>query len=421
MANNYDAYRVNWASMEIPRLVKNKLAGGIATQFNSAYNDDFKQGFPIGRTMRVPLRYRPTLRVGNQIKPNNYVIPETDITVQQQEGVDFINSDMELIFDTNRPEAAVRAEQLDGAATVIAQRIESTLSAFAALNIPNAVGALQTSPASASIARQARTTMKDLAGWDPNLKFNITPYAMETIGEGEKGTFNPNQLISRSNEEGELTRWGGFNFYESESLSDFTVGTFSGTFAVSGAGQTGSTINITGTNNGDVIKAGTIIVFDTSKRVNPSSKNVIAGSRAGFVVTADTTIASGIAALPIYPPIINPGTEVAGGMANINTPLLNADNITIMPNTTSPSAKAGKVGMVIAKDAFALVSGKFPMPFTGEAQNMLVREIPGTGIKIRQWLFSDGQTGDHYCRYDFVIGYGRLQPDVAAVRLHLGS
>lgn len=409
--------------MEVPRLVANKLAGGIATQYSSAYNDDFKQGFPIGRTMRVPLRYRPTLRVGNEIQPNNYVIPETDINVQQQEGVDFINSDMELIFDTNRPESAVRAEQLDGAATVIAQRVESVLSEFAALNIPNSVGILGTSPSTAAIARQARTTMKNLAGWTKDLKLNISSYAMETIGEGERSTFNPNQLISKSNEEGDLTRWGGFNFYESESLATFTVGVFSGTFAVSGAGQQGSVINITGSNNGDIIKRGTTIAFDGSIRVNPSSKAPIGNSRAGFVVTADTTIAGGIAALPIYPPIINPGAEVAGGMSNIDSPLGATANITIMPNTTSPGTgpKSGKIGMVIAKDAFALVSGKFPMPFTGEAENMLIREVPGTKIKIRQWLFSDGMQGNHYCRYDFVIGYGRLQPDVAAVRLHLGN
>lgn len=403
------------------RLVANRLKGGIASQFSAAYNVDFEKGFPIGRTTRVPLRFRPTLRQGSLLQPNSVVIPETDITVGEPFGVDYQWDSMQRMFDMRKTEADLSKDLDQGAAQQIAQYIEQFCCTQAMLNIPNAVGALGTSPTNFDFARAARTLLFDTAGYQEDLVMNITPYAMETAANGERATFNPQLTISEAFTEGSIKRAGGFNFKENVSLAPFTVGVFAGTITVTSSNQVGSSIGLSSTNAADIIKAGTIIVFGNSPRINPPSAGTglaalpIANNRAGFEVQEDVVFGGGVATVSIYPPIMPPGD----GMSNISTNLTAGDSVTIMPNTTSPSAKSGRIGLVLASDAMALVGGEFPMPFTGQAKILSLPGIPS--IKIRRWQASDINTDQHVLRFDCVIGTGRLQPDVAGVRLHLGS
>ena len=124
-----------------------------------------------------------------------------------------------------------------------------------------------------------------------------------------------------------------------------------------------------------------------------------------FTVLTDTTAdgTGAIAALPITPAIIVPGTN-DGTSTDANTAFgtvsaAPADNAVV---TFFGSASTNlKVNAAFHKNAIALVSAKLPMPFTGEAS--FARD-PETGIFIRYWRGSDITTGEHIHRWDMIYG-----------------
>jgi hypothetical protein len=395
----------DWITMESLRILLNDLH--ITGMMNTDYNKEFTKEFAVGDTVRVKLPQRFTIRDGIGYTPQALDRQHTTVTVDQLFGIDFDWDSVEQALKMERGDAAIRREYLEPAMSQIAQEIDSRGALWAHENTPNVAGALGTTPTSMTTYLAARQRLKELACPPGDKSMIVSPGMMNTIVANNLTTFNPQNEITKGFKEGYFGRAAGFDWYESMSLYAHTAGTAVTSLEVDGA-QSGSSILVSGT-TGQTIKKGDTITFAGVFAVNPKTRRSI-GSLKHFIVTADVTIAASAGTIPIYPAIIPTGqyqnvTAEAGGSAAI----------TLWPGTSSPSGKAGVVGLALHRDAFACVGVKLANPKAVEIASQA--RDPKTGISVSFVRQFDVQDRRMKNRFDVLLGFGNLYADSCAVRV----
>jgi hypothetical protein len=223
--------------------------------------------------------------------------------------------------------------------------------------------------------------------------------------------FNPQSSISAQYKGGVVDAAHGLEWVRSNSLYRHTAGTWAGAVTVtSGAASRRATLAVTCT-TGDTFKQGDAFSILNVNFVNPMTRRVPSGNQVQhFVVTADVTASSTSATFPIYPPIYGPGSQ----FQNVDALPAASAALTLWPGTSSPNGKAGTNGLVIGKDAFAIVGAKYERPPNTVCS---YAQDPKTKLSIRftrQW---DIKTSKTYSRWDMAVGFGVLYADEAAARI----
>ena len=85
MSNSF-AY-ADWITMESLRILLNKCQ--ISQFFNTEYNKEYQQAFPVGETVRVKYPQRYTVRSGIGYQPQAIDRKYTTVTLDQIFGIDF--------------------------------------------------------------------------------------------------------------------------------------------------------------------------------------------------------------------------------------------------------------------------------------------------------------------------------------------
>lgn len=406
MANNF--LNTNWVSMEILRLLLNKLE--VAEYFNRDWEKDFQKEFAPGAAISVKFPQRFNVIDGMGYAPQGLNRVSTSINLDQWLQVPFEFDDYERAVKLERSEKELRENYWDPAAAAMQQEMDSRAAKFAYQNSSAVCGTLGTDPTSVATYYTARQILKQKAVPPGKRAMLISSSMMASLGSNITSIFNPPDEISKMFKEGALGKLAGFDFFESNSLYSHTAGTWAGAVTVNGANQSGASLTITCT-AGDTFNVGDKFSIANVNAVNPMTRRTAGPLKAQTytVTTALTGAGGGVDVLSFLPAIYGPSSQYQ----NVDALPANSAALTLWPGTASPNGKSGTVGLALTRHAFALVGAKLFVPSSvehgGQAQD------PETGISIRKVVAWDPFRSMQINRLDSLIGFGNLYQDNGAV------
>lgn len=402
---------VDWLVMKSLDRLLNKLS--IASNFNTDYNKEFDREFAVNETVRVKLPQRWLIRDGTAYAPQPMNRVYTTVACNQPFGIDFEWDSFERALKMERGDDALQREYVDPAMDQIAQEIDSRAALYAYQNSNNIVGILGTDPAdfdaSSAAARQRLVELGCPAGGDKICA--VSPAVMRALKKSAISYFNPVTDIAKQFRTGIVGSGDGFDWYESVSLYQHTASTWAAGVTVNGAGQSGSTLNVTCT-TGDTFSVGDSVAIASVNPVNPGTRRKVGSLTKQFAITVATVGAASAATLNISPAIFGPGSQYQ----NVDALPANAAALTLFPGTSSPNGKVGTNGLAFHKNAFALVGVSLETP-KGSVEVCRQYRDEETGIAVRFLRQFDGRLSKMINRFDVLLGFGSLYPDNCSVRI----
>ncbi|MFA5265179.1 MAG: P22 phage major capsid protein family protein [Opitutaceae bacterium] len=409
MPNNFK--KVDWVMMESLRFVVNKIE--IAKYFNKSYAGEFKKPFAVGEKIQQKLPINFQVRDGMKFTPQTISERTVEITMDQPFGIDYQMDAIDKILNQDRGEEIARKRFIEPSMSRIVQEIERRCAQYATDHTPNVVGALGTTPTSIASHHQARANMVDNACPEGDWGMIISPQQHSTLGANLTTIMNPQKEISDLFRKGLLGNAAGFNWHESACLIKHTAGSMTASdVTVSATITDGATsVVLASAAAGATLKKGDILSFTTPFAVNPAHKGSL-GSAKTVVLTQDCTIGGGGTATAYFEPAL-----YGPGHPDQNVDVLpTAGHVVVLwPGTTSPSAKYGINGLALSSDAFALVFATFEDPKS--AEKAITRRDPETGISISYVKGFDFNTRAMGERFDVLIGFGTLRPEISSWRV----
>lgn len=405
---------VDWVAAESLRMLLNKL---VCAQFAThKYEKEYEKEFAVGETVRVKLPQRWLVTDGLAFQPQPINRIYTTVSVNQIFGIHFQVDSIERALKMERGREWFKEEYIDKLMAQLANEIDRRFALFAYQNTSNVVGALGVDPTSMTVFQQARQRLIEQGCPQSGEWGMLYPPAVGTsLIPALASFFNPTSEISRQYKEGSMGKMSGFDWYESVNLWRHTAGTASNhAVTVTGAGQQGSALIITGT-AADIIKQGDVFTIASVNAVNPMSRSVVS-SVVGkeFVVTTDFTLTGGADTIPISPAIFGPGSQYQ----NVDALAADGAAVTWFPGTTAPAGKTSMQGLALTKDAYAIVGVPLEIPKACEWSSRATD--PDTGISVALLEMFDPIERKKVTRADVLLGFGSLYPDNAAVRLACG-
>lgn len=402
----------NWVSMEILRFLENSLE--VADIFNTEWESEFGKNFPVGSSVQVKIPQRWLVTNGLGYQPQGIARLATTINLDQVFGIHFEWDSYERLVKMERSQEELEENYLHPAARQLAQEVDSRAAYWAALNTNNVVSTLGTDATTIAPFTAAEQVLFQKACPKGPRKLCLSPSLNASYVNSNVTQFNPASEISRMYKTGVIGTAAGWEWYRSNSLYSLTVGNApTGGVTVNGAGQSGSSLSVTGT-AGQTINPGDKFSIAGVSAVNPTTRRnsgnmglqtfVYTGS-AAFVLTG------GADSIPIAPAIYGPGSQYQ----NVSALPANGAALTFWPGTAAPSGKSGTVSLGLSKWAFAISGGKLEVPKAVERAEQT--EDPDTGMACRFVRAWDQRESKMTNRFDMCIGFGNLYPDNGSVAI----
>lgn len=402
MANNF--LNTSWVSLQILELLVNKLV--VNECFNRKWQPEFEKAFAPGQSVQVKFPQRLLVKDGMGYDPQGLNRISTTISLDQWLQIGFEWDDYEVAVKLERSKQELEDNYFEPAAAALAQEWDSRSAKFAYQNTSNVVGTLGTSPTSPSTFYSARQVLMEQA-CSPGQKVTCwSSEMMNKLGTNISTFFQPPDELDAMFKEGALGKIAGFKVYESNSLYSHTAGTWAGAVTVTGAGQSGSSLIITGT-IGDTILAGDKFSIGSGcNAANPMTRRVAGVATAKrFTVTQDYTLTGNPDTISILPAIYGPGSQYQ----NVTALPTNGAALTLWPGTTSPNGKSGTVALSIGKSAFAFSGAKLYMPKAVEESGQAYDKQTQIGVrKVHAW---DPVRSMNIHRMDSLGGFGNFYQD----------
>lgn len=401
----------DWLTMKGLQILLNKSE--VAQFFNTDYNKEFTREFPVGETVRVPLPQRFLIRQGLVYSPQPINRRHTTITMNDPFGVDFEWDSVEQALNMSRGYDAIEREYLEPAMVKIANEIDRRCAFWAYQNTNHCVGSLGTTPTVMDPFLEADAILFSLSCPPGEKGMIVSPMMQQKALLATQNFFNPASDISKQYRDGSIGKYGGADWYRNNNLYPHTAGTqaVAANMQVFSAPATGASSIIISGGAGDTYKKGDIITFALVNECNPVHLGST-GRLKQFVVTQDLTmVGNNTDVLNFQPALDGPGSQYQ----NVTALPAAGAVITLWPGTTTPSGKSGMQGLLLHRDAFALVGVKLEMPKAVEIASQ--QRDPESGISIRFVRQFDGSLSKMVNRFDCLIGLGNLYPDNCAVRI----
>ncbi len=361
---------------------------------NKAYDNSFTHGgAAIGSQLRVRLPNQYVVRTGSAMNIQDIGENSVTLNVASIKGIDAAFTDADLAMNI----VDFKGQFLEPAMKQLAASIEADALSMA-LDVYNEV---RTS--GAMTVRQVALARKALVdNLAPNGDLNLRVNTQDNVDliDGTKGLFNATTNISEQYNKGVFAKGFGFNeIVENTFLNTFTTGAGNRTtYAVNGAGQTGSSLVVkTGTG---AFNVGEVFTIAGVNRVHPETK-VSTGVLQQFVVTA--AYAGGGGTMSISPPI-----TVTGATQNVSASP--ADSAAIVFAGTASTANG--LSLAFHKDAFTFATADLVIP---NGVDMASRQVMD-GISMRFVRMWDQPNGRMTARFDVIYGFKTIRPQLA-VRL----
>jgi hypothetical protein len=378
-------------------ILENNLA--FSARVNKEYSGEFAvKGAKIGSTVNVrkPVRFVGT--TGPALAIENVVETVVPVTLDTQFHVDFTFSSQELTLNVD--EFADR--YLKPAMATIANKIDlDGLGLYT--TVANQVGTAGTTPSDIATLLAAGTRLdQEAAPRDGQRTVVWDPAANGSMVKAAAGLFNAPRPISDQYESGIFVPALGFDIGMDQNIRQATAGTrTNGT--VSGAGQTGSSLLVTGLGAGGTVAAGDTFTIAGVFAVNPQSRQSTRVLRQFTVLTAATADGSGNATLSIFPAI-----NTAASNQQYQTVTAGPANAAVVTWDVAAGTQY-TVNMAYHKNAFTLATADLQMPegvdFAGR------RNHKGISMRIvRQYAIG---TDTFPCRIDVLYGWRPIYNELA--------
>jgi len=388
------------------------------------YDDRFgRAGAKIGYILNIRKPARAVSTAGQGIQLQDYIERSVPLALnkQYQQACAFTSSDLTLSLDdfTNRvtkPKIIQLANDID----------YDGLQQF--VNVPAEVGTPGTVPNTADTYLNALQIIAD-EGFpiddEEGLSVHLTPRMHRAIlpalqGLVATGSGTANFAFLRSLARGEsdaddyvkglVSKGLGFDWFMSQNVGVFTVGTQGGSPTVNGAGQTGSSIvTQSWTASTQVLNQGDIIFFAGVHRINPLTRQSTGDLRPFVVLAPVTSSGSGAATIPIAC-VDGDGITLAGPYQTVDVSPANGASITVQGTGGTQSAR----GLAFHPEAFCFGCADLEMYDNQHIMEMTADK--DIGLAIRMWAQPDINTDRLLMRLDLLGGWLTMYPQ-GAVRV----
>lgn len=375
-------------------ILENNLvaAGKVNRQFENQFN---KIGNTI--TVRKPNKFLVTSGPGLSIQ--NVTEPSTAITISNQKHVDFQFSTADLTLTIEefsdrylKPAAVKLANQLDYDVLTLYQ---STY---------NVVGTPGTVPNNFSFLASVGQRMDETAVPQDGRVLILNPAANWALANAlSSGVYV--RSVAEPAFKGFLASLANFEIFLDQNIQSQTVGNYSGTPIVNGAGQTGSVLVTNGWTTGvsGLLNVGDVFTIAGVYTVNPVNLQST-GALQQFVVTA--TAASdggGNSSISIYPAI-----TVTGAYQTVTASPANGASISVVGTKNTSYAQ----NLAFVRDAFGLVVVPMELP---QGVDFAARQL-WKGISLRVVRQYDISNDVVPTRVDLLYGCAAYYPELS-VRL----
>jgi len=379
---------------EALRVLHNKLT--FIGAINRQYDDSFaKSGAKIGDTLKIRLPNQFTVRSGATLAAQNVTEQSVSLQVGTQKGVDMNFSSLDLTLTLDDFSSRI----LEPAMAVLASALEADAVSMYK-DVYQLVGTPGTTPNTLLTYLQARARLNNsLAPMDANRTTHLSPLATATIVDALKGLFQDSSAIREQYREGSMGRTAGFDWYENPLVPTHTLGNTVAGVQVSGAGQTGSSLNIKGVANGNTFVRGTVFTIAGVFEVHPETK-AATGRLQQFVVTADATMSTTTGSIGISPAI-----TITGASQNVGASPADSAALTIVGSAST----AYEQELAFHRDAFAFATADLVMP---KGVDFAAREV-FDGVSMRIVRAYDINNDAFPCRIDVLYGYKTIRPALA--------
>ncbi|WBS00226.1 hypothetical protein OU994_18060 [Pseudoduganella sp. SL102] len=267
------------------------------------------------------------------------------------------------------------------------------------LATPNVVGTAGSLPNTFKTYGSARSVLERNLAPGGDRTVLLSSDASNELADAIKNQQNPTDTGNKAFKEGYITRAQNFDMYENQSLPVFANGTAAG-FTISGANQTGDTLNIGSLTAGQTLLRGTVFtipgVFGTHPVLGVSN-----GKLRQFVVTADFTATGATGAIGIYPALSVSTADAVG-------------TVSALPANGAAAALVGAANtgyrqqLAFHKDAFTAAFAPLPILASCEGYTASL-----DGFSVRVMTFGNGQTDTESTRIDVLYGFAAVRPDHA--------
>lgn len=380
----------NMITKEALRILHQKLS--FIGSINRQYDDSFaKSGAKIGDTLRIRMPNKYVVRTGATMQAQDTVETNTTLQVNNQKGVDlnFTSVDLTLSLDDFSKRIIEPAM-----ARLAAEMEKDAFSMYK--DVANFVGTAGTVPNALKTYLQASQKLADNLAPSTDRYIQTTTDAQVEIIDALKGLFNAQSELNTQYKDGLMGRAAGLDWFQNTLAPTHTNGTQSGTFTVNGAGQTGTSLAVSG-NTGTLTK-GTVFTIAGVQAVHPETGDVTAKLQQ-FVVTSDATASHGTIA--IYPAI-----TASGAYRTVSASPASGAVITVVSGNASTGYGQN---LVYQKDAFTFATADLVMPSGVDFSSRQTYD----GVSMRIVRDYDINNDKFPCRLDVLYGFKTLRPELA--------
>lgn len=384
-----------------------KMADG---RFDAAWQEAPTKGDHI--TVRLPIYAKG--RRGEKADPQ--VIDERPkiLTIPEAYGSDSLLTDRQLAMDLNDFKSQVLDPHIDRISSDVANEACRQV----ALNTNNFVGSVGVVPTALDTYQTAHTLLTQggaPAGIAARAMLVDAKMDQAAVLAG-RGLFNSVPKISEQYENGNMGVFGGAMWSMEQALYQHTIGLVTGSApVVSGAGQSGASINTSGwTAGAKIANQGDKHAFTGAFMVHPTNGKVYSDLQY-FSVASDVTADGGGLATITYTEALEFGTPYA------NVSALPADQAPIFVWGTAAGAamnaisgKTTTLGILMHKSALLYASPNLELP--GDVDKLSGRTRSNRmKIGMRIWRASDIVSGARITRLDMLCGFLVAQPRKACL------
>lgn len=385
-----------------------------------AAKEYFNRGVSPGQTLQIPQPARFNATLGITAHPDDTVETKVPLTVVPITAAAWMTSQQKLLFMESPEDFEKRIALPLGLRLV--RKVEEYVIGSALNQMSLMMGSPGTAPGTYKSFSDARARMLDMLVPDPDtLMAAISPTTQSILTDNLKALMNPPATISNQYVRNVVKDLAGFKAYYSQSLQNQRTITAAnlGTPLVRGSGQTGSNLLVDGFTAFAVIPVGSNFTLTTPYSVDPESKKTLSWLQTFTVIGTEGTDdegnpvfsdivadGSGIATLPIYPPIIISG---------------NQQTVTVSPTDDTAVTFAGGGGVAVganisnsfeqnicyAPEAIAVASFPFqPFELKGASHMETFDDI-----SIRVSILPEGIKGRELIRMDTMVGVAVVRPE----------
>ena len=388
---------INRITREAVRLWKNTNA--FMRNLDTQYDDQYAvTGAKIGSQLRIRLPVDFTVRTGAAASFQDVAEQYTTLTLATQQGVDMSFPSIDLTLSVDDFAERYLAPAVNNLAGQVAVAIMSGAEGGVCNYIDNESAGAIITPSTQTIVT-ANAILDTQSAPILNHRIVTNPYTDARIAGALSGLFNPATEISEQYRAGGMKNALGLDWMKDQTVIQHTSGSFSaGT--VNGAGQSGTTLAITGVtgtlNKGDII---TIANVNGVNRITKASY----GQLRQFVVLANYSGAAGN--LSVYPAIIA-GNGVQVQYQTVDYSPANGAAI----NLVGPASTTYRKNIVFVPEAITMATADLEIPPDVQSGR---EEFDGVSMRmVRQYVVGTDQTGT---RLDIVYGYLWIRPEWAVV------